>query len=141
MFNFLETSADAATRTVTSSVIMWVVVGVLLVGVVVFWFINNRRYKKQQQDREQQVNSIAVGDKIITIGLLEGEVVEILEDTYVLKTGTDANPGYVRIQSGAIYKIVKPDTEVAASASAEPYSDYSSAEASSSSESEEDKQE
>ena len=109
MFNFLETSADTATNG-NSSLIMWIFIGVLVVAVIAIWFLNNRRYKKQQQEREDQMSSIAVGDKIVTIGLIEGEVVEIGEDTYVLKTGSDECPGYIRIQSGAIYRIMKPES-------------------------------
>ena len=105
---------------------LWVLLGVLIVAVIVIWIMNNRRYKKQQKDREEQVGAIAVGDKIVTIGLIEGEVVEIGEGTYVLKTGGDNNVGYVRIQSGAIYQIQKrdaADVEYGADIPSEPVTD------------------
>ena len=123
MFNLLDTSAEAATGGANNGVFMWIFVGVLVVAVIVVWIINNRRYKKQQKDREEQMSSIAVGDRIVTIGLIEGEVVEIGDGTYVLKTGGENNFSYVRIQSGAIYQIQKPDTEVAGDIPTEPVTD------------------
>ena len=110
MFNLLESEAASADKA-GNGVMLWVLLGVLIVAVIVIWIMNNRRYKKQQKDREEQMSAIAVGDKIVTIGLIEGEVVEVGDGTYVLKTGGKENFSYVRIQSGAIYQILKPETE------------------------------
>lgn len=111
MFNFLDTSAETASGG-ASDFYIWIFIGILAVVVIAIWIMNNRRYKKQQEERQEQMNAIAVGDKIVTIGLVEGEVVEIGEDSYVLKTGSDSNPGYITIQSGAIYRIMKPETAI-----------------------------
>lgn len=111
MFNLLEGEASSTTGNGMNNYMLWIFVGILIVAVVVIWIINSRRYKKQQKDREEQMSSIAVGDKIVTIGLIEGEVVEIGDGSYVLKTGSEVNASYVRIQSGAVYQILKPERE------------------------------
>ena len=87
---------------------MWIFLGVMVLLLGGMWLFNSRRYKKQQQERENKMNSLSVGDKVVTIGMWIGEIVAINEDgTYLLKTGDGASFGYVTIQQAAIYQILK----------------------------------
>ena len=89
---------------------IWIFLGAMLLLLGGMWFFNNRRYKKQQQEREEKMNALSVGDKVLTIGMWIGEIVEKHEDgTYLLKTGNGEFSGYVTIQEGAIYQIIKKD--------------------------------
>ena len=96
-----------------SGVLMWVLLGVMVLLIIGSWFLNNRRYKKQQQEREEKMNSLRIGDTIVTIGMLVGEIVEILDDgNYVLKTGNGENVGYITVQPNAIYQMLKKEQPV-----------------------------
>ena len=96
-----------------SNVLMWVLIGVMVLLIVGSWFLNNRRYKKQQQEREEKMNALSVGDTIVTIGMLVGEIVEICDDgNYVLKTGKDEFTGYITVQPNAIYQILKKEDAI-----------------------------
>ena len=87
---------------------MWIFLGIMVLLLGGMWFFNSRRYKKQQQEREDKMNSLAVGDKVVTIGMWIGEIIAINDDgTYLLKTGNDEFSGYVTIQQAAIYQILK----------------------------------
>ena len=100
---------------------MWVFLGVLVVLLGGMWFMNNRRYKKQQKDREERMSALAVGDRIVTIGMLVGEIVEKNEDgTFVLKTGSAENVGYITIQEAAIYQIIKKEEPIFEEPTEEP---------------------
>lgn len=95
-----------------NTMILWILAIVVL---VVFFFMSSRSRKKQMKEMEARFNSIAVGDKVITIGFIEGYIVEILpNNTYVLKTGSDEHPGYVTVAQRSIYKFFKPEELAAA---------------------------
>ncbi len=46
----------------------------------VFWFLFIRPQKKQRQEREDMLDKLKVGDKIVTIGGIKGRITEIGED-------------------------------------------------------------
>lgn len=92
--------------------VIYIFIGVMLLMLGGMWIFNNRRYKKQQQEREDKMNSLSVGDKIVTIGMIVGEIVEKNEDgTFVLKTGSEENAGYITIRDAAIYQIIKKEAD------------------------------
>ena len=91
---------------------LWIFLGVMIVLLGGMWFFNNRRYKKQQQEREEKMNALSVGDKIVTIGMIVGEIIEKKEDgTFVLKTGNEENVGFITIREAAIYQIINKDQD------------------------------
>lgn len=68
----------------------------ILVGVWVlfffFWRNNKKREKAQREKREQELNTIGKGDKVVTIGRIHGTVVRADEKTFTIKP--DPNKDY-----------------------------------------------
>lgn len=80
---------------------MYIILGVFLVLMIVMTIIPQRKQKKKQ---EEMMNSIQIGDKIMTIGGFIGTIVEYDAgtDQYVLNVGTAENPTLVTIVKNAI---------------------------------------
>ncbi len=73
---------------------------------VAFYFLILRPQKKEQAKRKDQLDSLAKGDKIITIGGIYGTVVEINPNTDELVLQVDKNTRLTFIRS-AVSKIIK----------------------------------
>ncbi len=84
-----------------NSYAMYIILGVFLVLMIVMTVIPQRKQKKKQQE---MMNSIQIGDKIMTIGGFVGKIVEYDPgtDQYVINVGTDENPTNVTIIKSAI---------------------------------------
>lgn len=52
---------------------------------VVFYFLLIRPQQKKQKQRNQMLNALSKGDKVVTIGGLHGTIVEITDDIVVLR--------------------------------------------------------
>ena len=86
----------------------WIVYGLLIVVMIIFFVSSSKRRKKQQEEIKKRYESLAVGDTILTIGMICGTIVEICADgTIVLSTGSEDHPGYIRIDKQAIYQFKK----------------------------------
>ncbi len=94
MFNNIL-AADA------SSWLMPVILGVFFVLMIVMTIVPQRKQKKKMQE---MINSIQIGDKIMTIGGFVGTIVEYdaATDHYVINVGTPENPTNVTIIKNAI---------------------------------------
>jgi len=51
----------------------------------IFYFLLIRPQQKKQKQRGAMLNSLQKGDKVVTIGGLHGTIVEITDDTVVLR--------------------------------------------------------
>ncbi|GIO35620.1 MULTISPECIES: preprotein translocase subunit YajC [Paenibacillus] len=56
----------------------------LIIMFAVFYFLLIRPQKKKQQTRNNMLNALQKGDKIVTIGGLHGKILELADDTVVL---------------------------------------------------------
>ena len=110
LLNLLTTTSDSSSSTTQdplTSALIWIIpIGLL----IVFWVIQSRQRKKQQQEVENKMNNIKIGDVVKTIGLIYGEIVEIDRDmdTFVLKTGSEENFSYIKVDKMAIYQVIPP---------------------------------
>lgn len=93
MFNYMI--AD------TAAWLMPVILGVFFVLMIVMTIVPQKKQKKKMQE---MINSIQVGDKIMTIGGFVGTIVEYdaATDNYVINVGTPENPTNVTIIKNAI---------------------------------------
>ena len=57
-----------------------------VIFIAMFYFVIFRPQKKQKKQEEQLRNSIQVGDDITTIGGINGKIVSIKDDPYVIET-------------------------------------------------------
>lgn len=97
---------------------MYIMLGVFAVAVVVMLIFSNRSNKKRQQEEEERIatiNAVRPGNKVKTIGLICGIVVEVddEENTFVLETGNELNgKSYMKFDKQAIYQTdAKPKTK------------------------------
>jgi preprotein translocase subunit YajC len=51
----------------------------------IFYFLLIRPQQKKQRQRAAMLNAISKGDKVVTVGGLHGTIVELSDDTVVLK--------------------------------------------------------
>jgi len=81
--------------------IMFIVLGAFFVLMIVMTIIPQRKQKKKMQE---MMNSIQVGDKIMTIGGFVGVIVEYdaATDGYLVNIGTDEAPVHVNLIKNAI---------------------------------------
>lgn len=82
-------------------IIMWVILGAFFVLMIVMTIIPQRKQKKKMQE---MMSSLAVGDKIMTIGGFIGTIVEINSenDRFTINVGTEEAPVMVVVIKNAI---------------------------------------
>ncbi|EOS58248.1 MULTISPECIES: preprotein translocase subunit YajC [Paenibacillus] len=56
-----------------------------VIMIAVFYFLLIRPQKKKQQQRNSMLSALKKGDKIVTIGGLHGTIMELTDDTVVLR--------------------------------------------------------
>ncbi|WP_410795769.1 preprotein translocase subunit YajC [Paenibacillus sp. J5C2022] len=64
---------------------IWALIWPFLLMFAVFYFLLIRPQQKKQKQRNSMLNELKKGDKITTIGGLHGTIVEITDDTIVLR--------------------------------------------------------
>lgn len=100
---------EGASADVTSYIMT---IGMLLLFFVVFWFILIRPQRKREKELRKQLETMRVGDKILTIGGLVGVVANIKDDEITIYTSAANTP--VTYQKAAIQSIVPRNAEQAA---------------------------
>lgn len=76
----------------------------MILILVVFWFLVFVPQKKQQKQRNQMLSNLKKGDKIITIGGVHGEIIELDEDDVKLRV---ADKVEIKFTKSAISKVKK----------------------------------
>lgn len=118
LFNLLASAAESATGSTSASggsntqqIIIWVVLGVVLVGLIVMNFLSNKKRRAQMEAEKEKRNAIKPGFKVMTIGGIVGTVVAVDDEanTFVLQTGTDEEPNYIKFDKVAIYSSEDPN--------------------------------
>lgn len=112
LFNLLESSSESAnTNKSSTGWIMWVVLGVFLVGWIVMSYFTNKKRKKQAEEETQKRNSIKPGFTVTTIGGIVGTVVSVDDEnsTFVLETGSAEHPSQLKFDKLAIYNSFDPN--------------------------------
>lgn len=64
---------------------------VMLAGLGVLMFFNIMTSRRERKKREQMMGSIKKHDKVLTVGGIVGSVVELKDDTVVLKVDEQTN--------------------------------------------------
>ncbi len=110
LINLLSSGSDstaAPAGCTAGDALIWVIPIALLVG---FWILQGRQRKKQQEEVQKKMDALKVGDVVKTIGLIYGEIVEIDRDmeTFVLKTGSEENCSFIKVDKMAIYQVIPP---------------------------------
>lgn len=85
MLQFLESTADVTNPTGGG---MYTII-MLLIMVAIFYFMMIRPENKRKKEAEEMRNAMKVGDEIVTIGGINGKVVQVKDDKFVIETGAD----------------------------------------------------
>ena len=81
----------------------------LVLILVVFYFFMIRPQMKKQKELKAFRESMAVGDKIVTIGGIHGKVVEVAEATILISTeGGKLRLDKTAVSNGADDKLMQP---------------------------------
>lgn len=102
-----ETNAAAGTGNGWEQYIMWILVGIIIIGFAVWMFFSSKKRKKQEQEAKDLIDAVKPGNKVKTIGGVCGIVVEVNseENTFVLETGSEnTGKSYVKFDKQAIYQ-------------------------------------
>ena len=102
-----ETTSSTSQGSPLGGIWIWVILIAVFAGSI---FLSSRQRKKQQAELEKKMSNIKVGDVVKTIGLVYGEIVEVDTEmeTFVIKTGTEENPSYIKVDKMAIYQVIPP---------------------------------
>lgn len=86
MLYFLETATDSSNL---DNVGGFSTILMLVIMVAIFYFMLIRPENKRKKEAEELRSSLKVGDKITTIGGIQGKVVDVKDEKFVLETGAD----------------------------------------------------
>ena len=93
-------------------------IGMLVLVVVFFYFFLIRPQKKQEKEAANMRNSLEIGDEVITIGGIIGQIVKIKGETVTSATGKDRTT--LRFLRSAIREVTVKINAPVAEAPAEP---------------------
>lgn len=85
-----------------------VTMGIYLVAMIaIFYFLLIRPQKKREKETKMMLESLMVGDKIITIGGIHGKITQIKDDALIIESGALGNLSSIKVSRSAIREIVK----------------------------------
>jgi preprotein translocase subunit YajC len=87
---------------------MMMVPFIILIGVMIA--ISVRTSSKEKKKREEMMNSIRKGTKIMTTGGILGEIAEVQKDQFLLKV---ANNVQIAISRSAVAQVIQPAADAA----------------------------
>ena len=97
-----EGAADKPADTGFGGSTFWIMM-ILLFGVM--WFFMIRPQRKQQKEMENFRKSLQKGDKVVTVGGIYGEIVEVNETTALIKVDGDTK---LRVAKNGLQKDFTP---------------------------------
>jgi preprotein translocase subunit YajC len=84
-FAYAQTTAKAAAQAPTPPVAMFFSVAPFIAIIVLFYFLMIYPQNKERKKREEMLNAIQRGDRVLTRGGLYGTVADIKEHVLILK--------------------------------------------------------
>lgn len=97
---------DSAATAGAGGMIQFVVMMVVLFAIMYFMII--RPQKKREKLTKEMLAGLIVGDKIVTIGGIEGKITQIKDESLVIETGSAADKSFVKISRWAVKEVLKP---------------------------------
>ena len=93
MFTLLQTAPAQG-----GGLSMWIMLALIF---VVMWFFMIRPQRKQQKELQNFRDSLAKGDKVVTIGGIFGTIVEVKEDIVLMEVDNGVK---IRVSKQALQK-------------------------------------
>ena len=85
---------------------VWGTVAYIVVIVGIFYFIGVRPQQKERKKQQEMLNSLAVGDTVLTTSGFYGVVIDLTDDTVIVEFGGNKNCR-IPMQKSAIVQIEK----------------------------------
>ena len=104
MMNLLTESAASAGGGIALMVIYIVIIGAAM------YFFAIRPQKKEQKKRSALINSVEVGDSVLTTSGFYGIVIDITDEDVIVEFGNNKNCR-IPMKKSAIEQVEKPDAE------------------------------
>lgn len=82
-----------------------------IILIVAFYFILIKPQKKKEKETRNMLNSLSVGDEIVTIGGVHGKIVKVKEDTVTIETGSDRVK--IVFERGAVSRVTNKNEKAA----------------------------
>ena len=98
-------AAGATAQSASGGSVFMIMMVVLLGAMILFSFINARREKKKRSDL---LGNIKKHDKVLTIGGIVGTVVELKDDSLILKVDETSNTR-ITFTKGSISQVIPQD--------------------------------
>lgn len=95
---FFLLQAQAPAPKMGGSASMWLMI-LLIFGVMYFFMLRPQR--KQQKELNEFRSNLKKGDKVVTVGGIYGEIVEVSEKTVLIKVDTDVK---IRVDKQGLVK-------------------------------------
>ena len=91
----------------------YVTMGILVAGLALLLAMTYFPNKKRRKQMDDMMNNLAVGDKVITIGRMVGNIVKVneVDNTVVLNVGSEEAPVNVTFEKMAIGMVVQKKGE------------------------------
>ena len=102
MMNLLTESAASAGGGIALMVIYIVIIGAAM------YFFAIRPQKKEKQRQKELLESVAVGDTILTSSGFYGVIIDMTDDTVIVEFGNNKNCR-IPMQKAAIIQVEKPE--------------------------------
>ena len=100
----LSSEAEAAGQAMASPIV-WVIYFAVLIGI--FYFLFYRPQKKEQKKRSALINSVEVGDSVLTTSGFYGIVIDITDEDVIVEFGNNKNCR-IPMKKSAIEQVEKP---------------------------------
>lgn len=86
---------------------IWIVYIVFFIGLI--YFMSIRPQKKEKKAREELMNSLAIGDAVLTTAGFYGVVIDMTDDTVIVEFGNNKNCR-IPMQKAAIVQVEKAES-------------------------------
>lgn len=109
-----EGEAAAAGGTANTASGMIGMVAPLVIMVAIFYFLLIRPQRKKDKALREMISNLKVGDKVASIGGINGKIVRIRDDVFVLESGVGTMKSYISLDRSAISRLVKKGSDSSA---------------------------
>ena len=106
LLNFFDAADTATNENAGGGIpqwVLWVVLGVVIIGFIVYTILAQRKQKKRA---EEMMSKLVVGNIVTTIGGIVGEIIQIDDKHIWLTTGTDDNKTTMQFLRQAVHSVV-----------------------------------
>ena len=112
LINLLESVVDSTNKNnVGGDWWVWLIILVPFVILLVFNYFSSKKRTEQAEAEKQRRNAIQPGYILVTIGGIVGTVVSVNEEegSFILQTGDEEHPTYLKLDKVAIYSWEDPN--------------------------------